>query len=99
MNHFEHFGLDVEVQFTEMLKVLRSKFNKPKHAIARLNAKTVRNCGGATHRIELKKRGQKHDPSYVHCTGLPLDNSDGNLLIELAKSWVEIREIAGIKAP
>ena len=93
MNHFEHFGPDVSAQFTEVLKVLRSKFTNPKHAIARLNTKKVRDCGGDRHEINVRKRGDKRDPSYVHCTGLPLDNSDRNLLIELAKSYEEIREI------
>lgn len=97
MNHFEHFGPDVEAQFTEVLKVLRSKFDRPKHAIARLNAKKVRDCGGAKHTIVVKKHGSRHDPSYVKCMGLPFDNSDSDLLTDLAKSYEEIREIAQIK--
>ncbi len=97
MNHFEHFSPNADVQFTEVLKVLRSKFIKPKHAIARLNAKKVRDCGGDKHDISVRKHGNKKDPSYVHCTGLPLDNSDRNLLTELAISYEEIREIKQIK--
>lgn len=97
MNHFEHFGPDVSVQFTEILKVLRSKFTNPKHAIARLNAKKVRDCGGDKHEINVRKHGSKRDPSYVHGTGLPPDNSDRNLLTELANSYEEIREIVQIK--
>ena len=96
MNHFEHFGPDVGVQFTEVLKVLRSKFTNPKHAIARLNAKRVRACGGDKYEINVRKHGTKYDLSYVHGTGLPLDNSDRNLLTELARSYDEIREIVQI---
>lgn len=98
MNHYEHLSPNVDVQFTKVLRVLRSKFTTPKHAIARLNAKKVRACGGDKHDINVRKHGNKRDPSYVHCTGLPLDNSDRNLLTELASSYEEIREINQIES-
>jgi hypothetical protein len=101
LNHFEHFGADIDNQFREILSVMRKKFkNPPEPVVARLNSGRILSCGASRQRqLRLRRRANKTDPSYVALEGLPLDNSDEILLAKLAsETCVEVRSGAQIEA-
>jgi hypothetical protein len=93
LNYFEHFGHDLANQLLEILATMRAKFKRPPEpVIARLNVGRIIACGTANNRLlRVRRKFSKTDPSYAALEGLPLDNSDHNLLTQMAqRAWVAI---------
>jgi hypothetical protein len=67
----------------------RAKFRSPlspKSGVAVLNAERIRDIGDAHgHRLRVRSTPSPQDLSYSQVSGLPLDNSDENLISSLAE--------------
>jgi hypothetical protein len=91
----ESFGVNVDIQFRAVVAALRRKHPnvKPKGAFARLNAGLVVEAGAARgHPIRVRDRSSPKDPGYAGVVGIPLDNSDLELLALFASECcIEIR--------
>lgn len=98
----ERFSEDVDAQFGAVVRALRKKFVtygvKRRAAIARVNAGLVVEAGSLRgHAIRIRDRSTAHDPGYCGIYGVPLDNSDTELLGLFANQCcVEVREVAEI---
>jgi hypothetical protein len=87
VNHCEHHVGARLAQLKAVLTDLTAKtFNWSKSgAFAIANAKLIRDCGKARSRdLRVRRRHHEKDQSYASIDGLPLDNSDRELLALLA---------------
>ena len=92
---------DIEKQFKEVVKALRVKRNVGANsAIARLQAASVVDAGkGRGHNIRIRDRSSNADPGYAGIDGMPLDNSDRELLAILANECcMQVRGVGEIDA-
>jgi hypothetical protein len=97
----EHFSNHIDIQFREVVRALRAKRTvSPHSAIARLHVGSIIQAGAARGRsIAVWNRSSKDNPGYAGIYGLPLDNSDRQLLASLANQCcVQVCEVGGIDA-
>jgi hypothetical protein len=99
VNHCEHYQSARLQQLQSILGDLTAKaFNwKKSGGFAILNADRVVTCGrNGSRSLRVRRRQHLQDQSYASIDGLPLDNSDLQLLNMLAVEAVEVHLVSAI---
>lgn len=100
LNWFEYFECELAEQYQKILATLRKK--RKVHgdsAIARLNAGAIISVGiGRNLNLRLRNKSSRYNPAYAGLEGMPLDNSDSDLLVGLTQICSEIRLVSSIDA-
>lgn len=89
VNWLEHCPGTSLDRLRAILKILKRKMPtsdfSPESGLALMNVGRVRHIGQARKRkLTIKSTPKKEDPSYARISGMPLDNSDRDLLADLA---------------
>lgn len=99
-NWLEYFGGSKVARLKQIVAAHRAKMGRisPDSGVAVLNSGRIEEIGRACrHRLKVLHTGKTSDPSYSRITGLPLDNSDETLLVDLAteayKDFMLLRDV------